>query len=100
MASITLAKCKRTLSFNVDETECKGGSLQNVIVTVEMKDGSIKDVVLDGVVVLMSKSAEGSADEVIETFTRVRGMHRDWVDFYVHACVQMEATGTEKKTIR
>ena len=55
LAGIEVAKCRRILSFTVDETECECESLQNIILTIESTGGELRDIVLDGVVVLTDK---------------------------------------------
>ena len=85
LAAIELAKSKRILSFTVDETECECESLQNIIVTFESASGEIKDIVLDGVVMLTDKTAATCADTVMETFDRTRRLLQEWVEKYVAA---------------
>ena len=102
LAAIEVAKSKRILSFTVDETECECESLQNIILTIESPSGEIKDVVLDGVVMLTDKTAATCADTVMETFDRTRELLQEWVEKYVSAYIkhQLKSLPADAETAR
>jgi hypothetical protein len=100
LAAIEVAKSKRILSFTVDETECECESLQNIILTIESASGEIKDIVLDGVVMLTDKTAVTCANTVMDTFDRTRELLQEWVDNYVSAYIkhQLKALPVDAET--